>query len=194
MKKLLLIIAAASCLPALVASDFGDAISNLSTSGSSANKSTDESSGSAPKLAEKHVVKHTEQRAQKAPEEPQGAQILVPQEQQQQLNLFLPDAKIPSKLNGAIAYYGDFTIDVLQGDGELWLKPANSTGLFSRTFAIANNDLPASGIIQNPSRRLVIRIPKNDPLIVTQRMLGIYHVSVSVQNWGVILQAVRASF
>ena len=123
-------------------------------------------------------------------QEPQGTQLIV---QQRPLTLFQPDEKIPNNVQGDIGFYGDFKIDMISTEGELWLQSIAANGPFTRKFMIANNDLPRGQVI-NPSRELTIRISKKDPMVVTSRGLGFYQVNVSGNTWGTLMQAVHACF
>jgi len=113
--------------------------------------------------------------------------------QQRPLTLFLPDEKIPNNVQGDIGFYGDFTINMISSEGELWLQSAAAKGPFTRKFMVANNDLPRGQVI-NPSRELTIRISKKDPLVVTSKGLGFYQVTVSGNTWAILMQAVHACF
>jgi len=123
-------------------------------------------------------------------QEPQGTQLLV---QQRPLTLFQPDEKIPNNVQGDIGFYGDFKIDMISTEGELWLQSIAAKGPFTRKFMIANDDLPRGQVI-NASRELTIRISKKDPMVVTSRGLGFYQVNVSGNTWGTLMQAVHACF
>lgn len=125
--------------------------------------------------------------------EAEGTQLLIPQIAPQSLTLFQPDEKIPNNVQGAVGFYGDFKIDMISTQGELWLQSAAAKSPFSRKFMISNNDLPRGQVI-NPSRELTIRISKKDPLVVTSRGLGFYQVNVSGNTWGILMHAVHACF
>jgi len=147
-------------------------------------------SASTPRPKRKKPKTSSEDSGTASIQEPQGTQLLV---QQNPLTLFQPDEKIPNNVQGDIGFYGDFKIDMISGEGELWLQSAGARSPFTRKFMIANNDLPRGRVI-NPSRELTIRISKKDPLVVSSRGLGFYQVNVSQNTWNILMQAVRACF